>query len=99
MEIRINSVKFDHSEQLESFIQKKVAKLDKFYDNIIKAEVVLKVVKPETAENKMVEIKLTIPNAELFAEKVSDSFEEGVDLVVEAIKKQLSKQKAKIKKA
>jgi putative sigma-54 modulation protein len=99
MEIRINSVKFDHSEQLESFIQKKVSKLDKFYDNIIKAEVVLKVVKPETAENKMVEIKLTIPNAELFAEKVSDSFEQGIDLVVEAVKKQLSKQKAKVKKA
>ena len=53
MEVRIQSIHFDASEQLQSFVQKKVAKLEKFYDDIKKVEVSLKVVKPETAENRV----------------------------------------------
>ena len=49
MEVRIQSIHFDASEQLEAFIMKKVAKLEKYYDDIKKVEVSLKVVKPETA--------------------------------------------------
>lgn len=49
MEVRIQSIHFDASEQLQSFVQKKVAKLEKFYDDIKKVEVSLKVVKPEGA--------------------------------------------------
>ena len=52
MEVRIQSIHFDASEQLQAFIQKKAAKLERFYDDIQKVEVSLKVVKPETAENK-----------------------------------------------
>ena len=52
MEVRIQSIHFDASEKLQEFIQKKVAKLEKFCDDIKKVEVSLKVVKPETAMNK-----------------------------------------------
>ena len=52
MEIRIQSIHFDASEQLQAFIQKKAAKLEKYCDEIRKVEVSLKVVKPETAKNK-----------------------------------------------
>ena len=52
MDVRIQSIHFDASEQLQAFIQKKTAKLERFYDDIRKVEVSLKVVKPETAENK-----------------------------------------------
>ena len=52
MEVRIQSIHFDASEKLEAFIQKKAEKLEKFCDNIMKVEVSLKVVKPETAMNK-----------------------------------------------
>lgn len=51
MEIRIQAIHFDASEKLEKFIQKKVAKLEQYYDGIIAVEVSLKVVKPETAQN------------------------------------------------
>ena len=57
MEVRIQSIHFDASEQLQSFIQKKTAKLEKYYDDIKKVEVSLKVVKPETAENKEAGVK------------------------------------------
>lgn len=98
MDIRINSVRFDHSEKLEQFIQKKVGKLDKYYDGIITVDVILRVVKPEATTNKQVELKVNVPNNELFAEKNADSFEEGLDLALEAITKQLKKHKEKLKR-
>ena len=95
MEVRIQSIHFDASEQLQSFIQKKVAKLEKYYDDIKKVEVSLKVVKPETAENKEAGVKVIIPNGEFYAGKICNTFEESVDLSVEALEKQLVKHKEK----
>ncbi|MCI1646765.1 MAG: ribosome-associated translation inhibitor RaiA [Bacteroides sp.] len=95
MEVRIQSIHFDASEQLQSFIQKKAVKLEKFYDDIKKVDVSLKVVKPETATNKEAGVKVIIPNGELYASKVCDTFEEAVDLSLEALEKQLVKYKEK----
>ena len=64
MEIRIQAIHFDATKQLEAFIQKKVSKLEQYYDGILTAEVTLKVVKPETAMNKNAAIRLTIKNGE-----------------------------------
>ena len=97
MEIRIQSIHFDASEQLQAFIQKKAAKLERFYDDIKKVEVSLKVVKPETAENKEAGVKVLVPNGELYANKVCDTFEEAVDLCLDALEKQLVKYKEKIR--
>ena len=95
MEVRIQSIHFDASEQLQSFIQKKVAKLEKYYDDIKKVEVSLKVVKPEAAENKEAGVKVIVPNGDFYASKICDTFEEAVDLSVEALEKQLVKYKEK----
>ena len=98
MEIIINSVHFDADKKLIEFVNKKVNKLDTFFDGIINAEVTLKVLKPETANNKISEIKLSIPvNGYLFAKKQADTFEEATDLAVDAIRKQLGKFKEKLK--
>lgn len=95
MEIRIQAIHFDVAEKLTDFIQKKVSKLDKYSDGIIDAEVTLKVVKPEVANNKEASIKLNARNGEFFASKIADSFEEAVDLAVEALEKQIIKTKEK----
>ncbi|MDY2641072.1 MAG: ribosome-associated translation inhibitor RaiA [Mediterranea sp.] len=95
MEVRIQSIHFDASEQLQSFIQKKTAKLEKYYDDIKKVEVSLKVVKPETAENKEAGVKVIVPNGELYANKICDTFEEAIDVCVDALEKQLVKYKEK----
>ena len=95
MDVRIQSIHFDASEQLQVFIQKKVAKLEKYYDDIKKVEVSLKVVKPETAENKEAGVKVIVPNGDFYASKICDTFEEAIDLSVEAVEKQLVKYKEK----
>lgn len=96
MEIRIQDVHFDATDALKSFIEKKVSKLDQYYDGILAAEVALKVVKPETAANKEAQIRLLIGGQDLFASKVCDTFEEAIDDDVEALIRQLKKFKEKL---
>ena len=95
MEIKIQSIHFDATEKLTAFIEKKVAKLEK--TDIQKVEVQLKVVKPATALNKETGITVHVPGHTLFAEKTCDTFEEGVDQVVDSLKVQLTKYKEKMR--
>lgn len=95
MEIRIKSVNFDATEQLKAFADKKVSKLEKTFEEARSAEVQLKVIKPATSLNKETSISVTVPGTTLFVEKVCDTFEEGIDLCVDAMKVQLSKFKEK----
>jgi ribosomal subunit interface protein len=98
MEVKINSVHFTADQKLVDFVNKKVSKLDTFFDGIINAEVTLKVLKPETANNKVSELKVSIPaNGYLFAKKQADTFEEATDLAIDAVRKQLDKYKEKLK--
>ncbi len=94
METKIKAIHFDATEKLEQFINKKVEKLVKHHEEISNVEVNLKVVKPETAMNKEASVKLLVPQRDdLFASKTADTFEEAVDLCVDALKRQLEKGK------
>ena len=92
MEVKIKSIHFDATVKLEEFINKKAQKLARRHEEVTEFNVTLKVVKPETSMNKEAGIKLTIPNSEdLFASKVADTFEEAVDLSLDALERQLEK--------
>lgn len=95
MEIRSKSIHFDATEKLQEFINKKVEKLQKSYEDIQKVEVQLKVEKPAAALNKTTSLTVTAPGNTLFVEKTCDTFEEGVDLCLDAMKVQLTKFKEK----
>ncbi|MGE4585817.1 MAG: ribosome-associated translation inhibitor RaiA [Mangrovibacterium sp.] len=99
MNINVNAVHFTPDQKLVNFAVKKTGKLDTFFDGIISGEVILKVEKPETTNNKIAEIILSIPagNDYLFAKKQADSFEEAIDLAVDALRRQLTKFKEKLK--
>ncbi|EFL45372.1 ribosome hibernation-promoting factor, HPF/YfiA family [Prevotella disiens] len=98
MDIKIQAIHFDATEKLETFINKKVEKLQKSHEDIQKVEVQLKVEKPATANNKNASITVTIPGGTPYAEKTCDTFEEAVDLCLDAIKVQLAKAKEKQRK-
>ena len=95
MNIKIQSVHFAVDKQLKEFISKKVEKLISIDDSIINADVYLKVDKPESFDNKIVEIKLHSSLGEYFAKKQANSFEESTDLVSQALRKQILKHKEK----
>lgn len=95
MELQIRAIHFDATEKLEAFIEKKIAKLEKSYEDIQKVEVQLKVVKPATALNKEVAVTVDVPGGSLHTEKTVDTFEEGVDLAVDSLRVQLQRYKDK----
>ena len=95
MVTRIQSVHFDASQQLMEFVEKKVAKLEKFCEGATSLEVVMKLIKPETANNKEVALRLATGNGELFASKTSDTFEDALLGAIDAVKVQLEKNRVK----
>ena len=60
MKVQVQSIHFDADHKLIDFIQKKLDKLDTFYDRSIDSEVILRL-NNEGVENKTVEIKLNVP--------------------------------------
>ena len=98
MEIKIQSIRFDMTEKLQAFIEKKAAKLEKTFEDIQKVDVQLKVVKPATALNKETDMTVTVPGGgPLYVTKTCDTFEEGVDQCVDAMRVQLEKYKEKLR--
>ncbi len=95
MKLQVHSIHFVADQKLVSFIQKKVDKLEKFYDRMVDGEVFLRL-NNEGTENKTVEIKLKVPGNQLFAKEQASSFEAAADLATEALRRQLRKFKAKI---
>lgn len=95
MDLQVHAVHFDADRKLIDFINKKIGKLELYFDHIILGEVFLRVGNPKEPENKVAEIKLSIPGKELFAKKQCKSFEEATDLACEALRRQVKKHKAK----
>ena len=95
MNITIKSIHFTADSKLESLIENRISKLSQYHNSILSANVFLKLEKNQDAENKITEIKLDVPGAEIFAKKQSDSFEKAADSTIEALKKQLLKFKEK----
>jgi putative sigma-54 modulation protein len=97
MDIKVQSVHFDADVKLINFIENKVGKLDQFFDNIIGAEVVLKIDKADNLENKVADVKILLPGNELFAKRNAKSFEEATDAATDALRRQLLKTKEQLR--
>jgi putative sigma-54 modulation protein len=97
MRVKINSVHFKTDKKLDDFISEKMDKLLSLHDNIIGSEVTLRVDNTDSPANKIAEIKLMVPGNDLFARKQSKSFEEATDTAVEALRRQLTKRKEKMR--
>ncbi len=97
MKINISSLHFDADKKLLDFIENKAGKLGHFFEDIINTEVILRLDKAENLENKIVKIKIDVPGHDMFAEKQSKSFEESTDLAIEALKRQITKYKEKVR--
>lgn len=95
MKVEFQSVGFKADQKLLDFTKSKLSKLDQFSDKLIGAEVYFKVVNTQDEENKEAEIKILVPGNDMFAKKHGKSFEEAVDLAVEALRRQVRKSKGK----
>lgn len=93
MKITVHSIGLTPHQPLEEHLNKKVAKLDTFYDKIQECEIFLKVENAAEKENKTAELRLHVPGDDIIVKKTCGSFEESIDLCVEVAKKLLIKKK------
>jgi putative sigma-54 modulation protein len=98
MKLQVHSIHFDADQKLITYIQRKLDKLETFYDRMVDGEVFLRL-NNEGIENKTVEIKLRVPGSQLFAIEKARSFEEATGLAAEALRNQLKKFKTKVNNA
>tara|TARA_R110002051_G_scaffold241712_1_gene302027 strand:- start:294 stop:596 length:303 start_codon:yes stop_codon:yes gene_type:complete len=97
MKVNAQSVNFNAEGTLINFVQNRLNKLDQYYDKIIGSDVFLKVEKMSAKENKVVEIKVYVPKNEFIVKKQCKSFEEAIDAACDSLKRQLVKQKEKLR--
>ena len=95
MNVQIQSVKFDASSKLVEFIEKKLAKLDRFAENATGADVVLKLDKDDEHGNKIAVVTLRVPGGDIRVEEQARTFEEAIDNLVDVLKRQIERRKDK----
>ncbi len=96
MNTQIQSLHFKADIKLKEYIEKKLEKLNTFYDGIIDAQVYLKVENTSVKENKIVEIKINAKHRSFIQTEVAQSFEAATDIAVEALKRQVKRYKDKV---
>src|SRR5688572_21045604 len=96
MKLQVHSIHFDADRKLIDYIQKKLDKLDTFYDRLVDGEVFLRL-NNEGIDNKTVEIKLRVPGSLLFAVEKARSFEAATGMAADALRMQLKKFKTKVR--
>lgn len=93
MEINVQSIKFDADQKLLDYIDKKVSKIEKFYEGVIRTEVNLSLL--ADPQNKNVKVRVFIPGNELVVERHADTFESAVVDCVGVLKDLLVSEKEK----
>jgi putative sigma-54 modulation protein len=93
MDTQMHAIHFKADQKLLTFIQERLNKLEQFNDQIVSAEVYLRLDNDRDKENKITEIKLHVPGKDLFAKKQCKSFEEATNIAVEALRRQIMKDK------
>ena len=97
MEVNTQSVNFTVDRKLVGFIQKRMDKLDHFYDKVVHSDVYLEVQNTSAKENKVVEIKVHVPGDEFIVKKCCKTFEEGIDTAANSLERILLKRKEKLR--
>ena len=97
MKVTIEADQFKADTSLTDFIEKKLSKLDTFYDRIIDAHVILKLENAGQLRDKVVDIILNVPGDTMVVKEIDKTFEASVDKGIDNLKRQLIKKKEKLR--
>ncbi|HMY84872.1 MAG TPA: ribosome-associated translation inhibitor RaiA [Saprospiraceae bacterium] len=97
MKVTIEADQFKADTSLTDFIEKKLSKLDTFYDRIIDAHVILKLENAGQVRDKVVDIILNVPGDTMVVKEIDKTFEASVDKGIDNLKRQLIKKKEKLR--
>lgn len=93
MKILIEPVHFTADQSLIEYIEKKVGKLEQFFDKIIDVQVTLKLENSGQVKDKIVEILVSVPGDRIFSQDTQKTFEAATDKAVAGLKRQLIRRK------
>ncbi|MEL6636777.1 MAG: ribosome-associated translation inhibitor RaiA [Bacteroidota bacterium] len=97
MKVHTQSVHFSADQKLLAFIERKLSKLDQFFDRIVSAKVLLKLENSGQIRDKIAEVRLEIPGTILFVKETNKSFEASIDLAIDSLRRQLIKYKERLR--
>ena len=97
MKVTVQFVNIEKSPYVEELLMKKLNKLFKRYDWIIKANVFYKLEKGSLGKGKICEIRLSVPGPRIFASSDEESFEKATDETIRDLKRQLKTRKGEMK--
>jgi putative sigma-54 modulation protein len=96
MDIKLTARRFHAHPEIKEHATKQVEKLDRFFDGIVSADVILSF--EGAGKNiKIAEINLHVHRTVLTAKEKSDGFRKSVDLATEKLSLQLEKYKSKLR--
>lgn len=94
MNIHIQFVKMKTSESMAAYVSKKLQKLAKKYQWIIRADVFFKKENTPTEKGYICEMELSLPGPKIFAMSNEKNYEMAVKETISDLDKQLKKRKA-----
>jgi putative sigma-54 modulation protein len=97
MKVNTQAVNFNADKKLIDFIQNRMDKLDMFYDKVIQSDVYLKVENTSDKENKIFEARVKVPGDSFIVKKQCKTCEEGADMAVSSLERQLKRRKEKLR--
>jgi putative sigma-54 modulation protein len=97
MKVNVHAVNFNVDRKLIGYVQERLDKLEKYYDKVVNSDVFFKLDNTSDKENKIAEIKVTVPGDEFIVKKQCKTFEEAVELAADSMERLLMKRKQKIR--
>lgn len=98
MTINIQYVKMKTSETMSAYVTKRLRKIEKKYEWVIRAEVFFKIDTKSSEKGHICEMELSLPGPKIFATSNEKNFEMAVKETIRDLETQLKKRKAKFTK-
>jgi len=97
MKVNVHAVNFNVDRKLIGYVQDRLNRLEKYYDRVVNSDVYFKLDNTSEKQNKIAEIKITVPGDEFIVKKQCKSFEEAVELAADCMERLLMKRKEKVR--
>ena len=97
MKVNTETVHFKADVELMNYVDKKVGKLEHFFDRIVDAQVMLKLENSGQVRDKISEIVIRVPGETIVCKESHKTFEASIDAACANLKRQLIKYKEKMR--
>ncbi|MFL2595288.1 MAG: ribosome hibernation-promoting factor, HPF/YfiA family [Flavobacteriaceae bacterium] len=95
MKINIQTVHFSMNSNLQKYIEKRLSKLNLYYNRIVNIDLYLNLDNHNDQTNKSVELRVNIPGDDVVVGKKSESFEKSLDMAASSAERMLKRRKEK----